>query len=80
MLSLASGLALEDYQRYGYKHVGELFRPHMTLSRLSSTNDAALQVLGDISAFDGIFLKLGLFEMGDNGTCTRKLSERQLLN
>lgn len=75
----ANGLALENYQHYGYKHVGELFRPHMTLSRLSSNNDTALQVLGDIRAFDGIFLKLGLFEMGDNGTCIRKLGKWQLL-
>ncbi len=74
----AEGLALKNFQDFGYKYAGELFRPHITLSRLNADNTAALDVLDNISGFDGIFLKLGLFEMGDNGTCIRKISEFNL--
>lgn len=69
----AEGLALENFQNYGYKSVGELFRPHMTLSRLKYDNPTALDVLDSASNFSGAFMQLGLFEMGDNGTCVRKI-------
>lgn len=69
----AEGLALENFQNYGYKAVGELFRPHMTFARLKSNNLQALKVLGTLSDFNGPFMQLGLFEMGDNGTCIRKI-------
>lgn len=71
----ATGLKLKNFQNYGYPAVGELFRPHITLSRLKENNQTALQSLGDLSRFDGVFLKIGLFEMGDNGTCVRKIHE-----
>lgn len=76
----AQGLALDNFQNYGYKYVGDLFRPHMTLSRLKSDNPKALDVLGDIRDFSGAFMRLGLFEVGENGTCVRKIKTFDFLN
>lgn len=69
----AEGLALENFQTYGYKYVGDLFRPHMTLSRLKSDSSEALSTLNEVGNFSGTFTQLGLFEMGDDGTCVRKI-------
>ena len=74
----ATGLSLQNFERYGYKYVGELFRPHLTLSRLSDQQPESLTALGECELYNGNFTKLGLFEMGDNGTCIRKISEWQL--
>lgn len=71
----ATGLALENFQSYGYKYVGELFRPHITFTRFSEIQPEAESLLPELSTFDGSFTKLGLFEMGDNGTCVRKIAE-----
>lgn len=77
MLS-AQGLSLENYQKYGYNLVGELFRPHISLTRLKVASQAASKVLDDLHNFDGNFVGLGLFETGDHGTAIRKLAESQL--
>ena len=75
----AEGLKLENLQNYGYPAVGDLFRPHMTLTRLKEHNPKVLELLPqDISTFNGVFDRLGLFEMGDNGTCIRKIAEFEL--
>lgn len=74
----ATGLALENFQNYGYKYVGELFRPHITFTRFSETQPEAKSLLPELSTFNGSFTKLGLFEMGDNGTCVRKIAEFDL--
>ena len=78
-MEAATGLKRENFEKYGYPYVGELFRPHMTLSRLKADNPDALNILGKPSEFNGAFMKLGLFEMGDNGTCIRKINEFSLL-
>jgi 2'-5' RNA ligase len=79
MLS-ATGMALKNFQQYGYKPVGELFRPHITLTRFNGEPDNASSVLPDIATFNGTFDRLALFEMGDNGTCIRKIAEWGLTN
>lgn len=72
----ARGLALQNYQKYGYKYIGELFRPHITFTRFPSEEETpeAEKLLTDLANFEGEFMKLGLFEMGDNGTCIRKIA------
>ncbi len=77
MLS-AEGLSLENYQKYGYNLVGELFRPHISLTRLKTEDHDVSKVLDDLHDFDGSFVALGLFETGDHGTAIRKLTEPQL--
>jgi hypothetical protein len=69
----AQGIALKNFQDYGYKSIGELFRPHISLTRLKEPNDSAMEVLSDVNDFSGSFLRLGIFEMGDNGTCIREI-------
>lgn len=71
----ASGVKLENLQKYGFPSVGELFRPHMTLTRLKENQPEALDVLPDVATFSGTFNRLGLFEMGLNGTCVRSIAE-----
>lgn len=72
MLS-AEGLALKNFQDYAYKNIGELFRPHLSLTRLKETSESALKVLEDVTNFNGTFSRLGIFETGDNGTCVRDI-------
>lgn len=72
-MKTAQGVALANFQTYGYKYVGELFRPHMTFTRLRETNPEAIAALGDAQVFNGTFTKLGLFEVGDNGTCIHEV-------
>jgi 2'-5' RNA ligase len=74
----ATGLALKNYQDYGYKYVGELFRPHITLTRFTEEQPTAEQLLSNVSDFNGTFTKIGLFEMGDNGTCIRQIGSWNL--
>lgn len=74
----ATGLALENFQNYGYKNVGELFRPHITFTRFGSEQPTAQELLPELATFNGTFTKLGLFEMGDNGTCVRRIAEFDL--
>jgi hypothetical protein len=69
----ADGVALKNFKEYGYKYVGELFRPHISLTCFKEDNDDALSVLDDIVDFNGTFPRLGIFEMGDHGTCIREI-------
>lgn len=75
----ATGLALANFEQYGYKYVGELFRPHITFTRLSEEKPDFEAVLPALSSFDGAFTRIGLFEMGDNGTCVREIGSWELL-
>lgn len=70
----ATGLKLENLKLYGYPAVGELFRPHVTLTRLKAHQPEVLTELPDVSVFNGTFDRIGLFEMGDNGTCIREIA------
>lgn len=74
----AEGLELENYKKYGYRYIGQLFRPHLTFGRLPVTHVAALEVLGDITEFSGTFPSIGLFTMGRHGTALHKLADAQL--
>jgi hypothetical protein len=70
----ATGLKLENLQRYGYPAVGELFRPHITLTKFPVETEPDLSVLPSPTVFNGEFDQIGLFEMGQNGTCIRKIA------
>lgn len=77
-LASTSGKIRENLEKYGYRGVGDLFRPHMTLTRFADGQPIDESSLPDIHRFDGKFIKLGLFEMGDNGTCVRKIADFKL--
>jgi len=77
-LMSATGELRENLEKYGYRGVGELFRPHMTFTRFANGRAIDVSSLPDSHEFSGEFLTLGLFEMGDNGTCVRKIAEYKL--
>lgn len=74
----ATDLKLENLKRYGYPAIGELFRPHITLTKFPAEIEPDLSVLPPPTIFTGVFDRIGLFEMGQNGTCIRKIAEFKL--
>lgn len=67
----APALARGNLERYGYDEVGELFRPHITLTRFQRRDqrlDPAL--LPPAASFTAAFDTLALCVMGEHGTCT----------
>ena len=74
----ATGIAFTNLKDYGWSTIGELYRPHLTVTRFTADQDLASLTLPPIQEFVGEFSKLGLFEMGDNNTCVRKIAEFNL--
>jgi 2'-5' RNA ligase len=66
--------SIQGTQRRPYDAVGASFRPHLTLGRLPQYNKVASDILSDIESFSGRFPSLGLFEIGQHGTCIKKLA------
>lgn len=71
----ALGLERENILTYGYRSIGEKFAPHITITRFADRKDIDLTILPDVSTFKATFSKIGIFEMGENGTCVRKIAE-----
>lgn len=63
--------ARDNLDRYGYDEVGELFRPHITITRFRERawrpGDGALPPAADFTA---TYDTLALCVMGEHGTCT----------
>ena len=74
-LADAIGKERENIETYGYRSVGAMFAPHITITRFSDHKDINLNRLPDVSQFLATFSKIGIFEMGENGTCIRKIAE-----
>jgi hypothetical protein len=79
-LETAEGLEFQNILDFGYRSIGELFSPHITLTRFESEEPVSTDELPKIKDFDATFTKLAIFEMGDNGTCVKKLFEVSLKN
>lgn len=77
-LAEAVGKERENIETYGYRSVGEMFAPHITITRFTDRKDIDLTTLPDISNLPATFSKIGIFEMGENGTCVRKIAEFNL--
>lgn len=73
-LQSAIGVARQNLERYGYQAIGELFRPHATITRFAHDGRADMSLLPEPAALSGHFTRIGLFEMGDNGTCIREIA------
>lgn len=73
-LQAATGVTRTNLEQYGYVYAKALFRPHLTLTRFTDENEVSAEGLPDPTTFSGRFLELGLFELGDNGTCIRKVA------
>ncbi len=74
----ATGPVLDNFTRYGYPAVGELFRPHLTFTRLVEDTAIPTDNLPHPNEFNGLFPKLGLFVLDNNNACVRKLAEIEL--
>lgn len=74
----ATGPLRDTLQKYGYRGVGEFFRPHLTLARFTEYAPIDVSDLPDPATFGGAFTKLGLFEIGRHGACVRKIAEFEL--
>lgn len=77
-LATAVGVEKINIETYGYRSVGEMFFPHVTFTRFTSPQENILSTLPPLNMFEGSFTALGLFEMGDNGTCIRKVKTWEL--
>lgn len=77
-LESAVGKERENIEKYGYRGVGEFFAPHITITRFKSRQDIDTIMLPDVHEMVAKFSKIGIFEMGDNGTCIRKITEFDL--
>lgn len=77
-LASAGGRERDNIERYGYRSVGDLFEPHLTITRFKDPSPLNTASLADVHTFNASFVKLGIFEMGDNGTCVRKIAEFKL--
>jgi 2'-5' RNA ligase len=74
-----SGEIRENFDAFGYDEIGNFFRPHITLTRFKQRNfQVANSLLPPLNVFNGVFTTLGLFEMGQNGTCIRKIEQWEL--
>jgi len=71
----AVGLERENILTYGYRSIGEKFAPHITITRFVDRKDIDLTTLPEVSKLKATFSKIGIFEMGENGTCVRKIAE-----
>ena len=74
-LSKTTGVAHENIRRYGYRAIGELFRPHLTFTRLVDERPVNLDGLPKSDNFSGKYHKLALFEVDANAACIRKMVE-----
>ncbi|MFI6921863.1 cytochrome c oxidase assembly protein [Nonomuraea spiralis] len=67
----APPVARANLDLYGYDEIGDLFRPHITLTRLQRPDDRLDQaILSAPSSFTAAYSTLALCVMGEHGTCT----------
>ncbi len=64
----ATGVMRHNYETYGWKSIGELYRPHLTLTKYAEEPD--LPPL-DVKDFSCVFPALGLVAMGNHGTAAQ---------
>jgi hypothetical protein len=74
-LPQATGPVRRNLEQFGYRSVGELFRPHLTFTRFTNRLPIPLEDMGAPTAFSGRYPKLALCEMGPSGTCIRIIQE-----
>lgn len=76
LLPHLTGNALYQCKQYGYPEIGEDYRPHMTFTRLQADAENTEIALPSIppETFEGVFPFIGLFIMGENGTCVKKIA------
>ncbi len=69
---------LRQLRRYGYDEISDRFHPHVTLAWPVNGWRASWDGLPEPAAFSAALSDLGVFEMGDYGTCVRRLGGHRL--
>lgn len=77
-LNDAIGETRSNLINYGYRFVGKMFAPHLTFTRFKNNQENILQLLPPKESFNGKYSTLGIFEMGDNGTCVSEIKSWKL--
>ncbi len=77
-MKVSEGDKLYNFMTYGWDSIGTLYRPHLTITRFDEDQELRALQLPDFHDFTGLFDKVGLYEMGDNGTCVRRVMEFSL--
>ncbi len=71
----------KNIAEYGYPYVKNLYSPHITLTALSEQEKrATTDSIQNIKLKDFTCSKIGIFYMGDHGTCTKLIKEFSLSN
>lgn len=69
------GEVKSNVEKYGYEEIGGLFNPHITFTRFTQRNlQTDLNKLPTLPEFNDTFSTLALYEMGENGTCTKPIA------
>jgi hypothetical protein len=78
-LNQVSEIQRENLENWGYRLTGSEFRPHLSLTRLK--NPDAMSV-SNIQQKDFNFNvgQIGIYDLGEHGTCIRKVATYDLLN
>lgn len=67
---------IENIKKFGYPNSMSLYRPHLTVIRLKDKEKAeALALHIDFSKMRFVADKIGVYEMGEHGTCRKLLKE-----
>jgi len=77
-LETSEGEELNNLLTYGYRSIGKAFHPHLTFTRFVASHKDIKSDLPDIKLFEGVYSKLAIFELGDNGTCVHEIKSWEL--
>jgi 2'-5' RNA ligase len=78
-LLTATGEERENILNFGYRSVGDQFHPHLTFTRFNNPQEGILETLPSTHIFTGTYISLGIFEMGENGTCVNPVESWALV-
>jgi|SRR3989344_1873330 len=77
-LATATGEERENILKYGYRSVGNQFAPHLTFTRFTDDQSGIISTLPSPDTFNGRYSSLGIFKMGEHGTCIEPVNSWQL--
>ena len=73
LMEEAAGEAKRNWKDYGFKQVGELYRPHLTFTRFKTLEEAPSDP-PNLEVFSGKYIRLGIYQLGPHGTCLSEVA------
>ncbi|MEV8633813.1 DUF1045 domain-containing protein [Streptosporangium sp. NPDC051023] len=78
---VAPPVARANLDRHGYDEIGELFRPHITMTRFQQRDQQVpADLLPPAESFGEVYRTLALCVMGEHGTCTEVVETFELVS